>query len=69
MIIMAGLTTEPLLSLKELSALVGVPVNTLYRWRYQGEGPKAYRLGRHVRYRRSDVEAWLASCVETSDWS
>lgn len=55
---------EPLLNLKELSELIGVPVNTLYRWRYRGEGPKGLRLGRHVRYRRSDVEAWLASCAD-----
>ena len=38
-----------------------VPVKTLYQWRYQGKGPRAYRVGRHLRYRWEDVEAWLAS--------
>jgi len=31
----------------------------LYGWRYKGEGPRGYRVGRFVRYRRSAVEAWL----------
>lgn len=61
---MSSAVREPLLSLQELSELLGVPVNTLYRWRCRGEGPKAYRLGRHVRYRRSDVESWLVSCAD-----
>lgn len=55
---------ERLMSLPDLSEFLGVPLNTLYRWRYRGEGPKGYRVGRHVRYRRADVEAWLATCAE-----
>jgi excisionase family DNA binding protein len=39
--------------------LGGVPVGTLANWRYQGRGPRFVKVGRHVRYRRSDVEAWL----------
>jgi excisionase family DNA binding protein len=42
-----------------LADYFGVPVRTVYAWRYRGEGPRAYRIGRHVRYRLSDVEAWL----------
>lgn len=38
---------------------VGHPVHTLYRWRHNGDGPAGYRVGRHVRYRREAVEAWL----------
>jgi len=51
--------TDRLMTLPELSELLGVPVATLYRWRYRGEGPPGYRVGRHVRYRRATVEAWL----------
>lgn len=36
-----------------------VPVATIYNWRWAGKGPRAIRVGRHLRYRRSDVEAWL----------
>ena len=45
----------------EVADYLQVPVKTLYQWRYQGEGPRAYRVGRHLRYRWEDVEAWLAS--------
>lgn len=33
-------------------------VKTLYAWRYRKIGPPAARIGRHLRYRRSDVDAW-----------
>jgi hypothetical protein len=69
---------ERLMTIADLSAMLGVPIDTLYgqklagtayaassrqpsmpRWRHRGEGPRGYRVGRHVRYRRSSVEAWL----------
>ena len=50
---------ERLMTLAELSDLLGVPIGTLYAWRCRGEGPAGYRIGRHVRYRRSVVEAWI----------
>jgi excisionase family DNA binding protein len=49
-----------LLTPSELSEILGVPVATLYSWRYHGKGPAAVRVGRHLRYRSSDVNAWLA---------
>jgi excisionase family DNA binding protein len=49
-----------LLTVDEVSAYLKVPVGTLYNWRSRGEGPRAARLGRHLRYRRSDLEAWIA---------
>ncbi len=36
-----------------------VPVNTLYRWRTTGDGPPAARVGKHLRYRQRDVDAWV----------
>jgi excisionase family DNA binding protein len=50
---------ERLMSITDLSEMLGVPIHTLYRWRHKGEGPVGYRIGRHVRYRRATVEAWL----------
>ena len=32
---------------------------TLEAWRYKGTGPAFIRVGRAIRYRRSDLEAWL----------
>jgi predicted DNA-binding transcriptional regulator AlpA len=48
-----------LLSTEDVARILVVPVNTLYCWRYKGTGPKAYRVGKHLRYRLSDVIAWL----------
>jgi excisionase family DNA binding protein len=50
---------EPLMSPYEVAAYLGVPLRTVYRWRTRGEGPRGYRVGRHVRYRIVDVERWL----------
>ncbi|MET1008016.1 MAG: helix-turn-helix domain-containing protein, partial [Propionibacteriaceae bacterium] len=50
---------ERLLTIVELSEMLGIPVDTLYGWRHRGEGPQGYRIGRHVRYRRAAVEDWL----------
>ena len=52
-------TPNRLLSIPELAEYLGVPVATIYRWRYTRDGPAGYRVGRHVRYRLSDVERWL----------
>jgi predicted DNA-binding transcriptional regulator AlpA len=38
---------------------LGTTVGTLAYWRYMGKGPKFIKLGRAVRYRESDVNAWL----------
>ena len=50
---------ERLLSVADLSEMLGVPIHTLYRWRQDGRGPEGYRVGKHVRFRRAAVEAWL----------
>jgi excisionase family DNA binding protein len=48
---------ERLMSLTDVSEMLGIPVHTLSRWRHNGDGPAGYRVGRHVRYRREAVEA------------
>lgn len=49
------------LSIAELADWLGIPVRTVYRWNHFGTGPPRYRIGGHnVRYRRSEVEEWLA---------
>lgn len=52
--------TDPILNTAEASAITGVPAGTLRFWRYQGRGPRSFKLGgRKVGYKRSDVTAWL----------
>ncbi|MGH9010023.1 MAG: helix-turn-helix transcriptional regulator [Acidimicrobiia bacterium] len=50
---------ERLMTIGELAEYLQVPRETIYRWRKHGGGPSGFRMGRHVRFRRSDVEAWL----------
>jgi excisionase family DNA binding protein len=57
---------DRLLTITDLSEMLGVPVDTLYGWRHRGEGPAGYRIGRHVRYRRAAVEAWLDTQADRS---
>lgn len=50
---------ERLLTVADVADLLGVPVRTVYEWRYKGEGPRGHKVGRYVRYRREAVERWL----------
>ncbi len=43
----------------ELANYLDLPVNTIYRWNHAGGGPKRLKVGKHVRYRLSDVNRWL----------
>ena len=58
----AGL--EPMLSIDELADYLGKPVRTIYDWRLSGRGPRAVRVGRSLRYRVCDVQAWLDAQLE-----
>lgn len=46
-------------TVEDVAEYLGVPRNTLYQWRTKGYGPRGVRVGRHVRYRPDDVNAWL----------
>lgn len=47
---------------------IGASPKTLPRWRWAGTGPAYLKVGRSIRYRRSDLEAWLAGrFVATKD--
>jgi excisionase family DNA binding protein len=48
----------------DVAEYLGVPVKTLYRWRNTGYGPVGCRVGRYVRYRSSDVEAWIDAMTD-----
>ncbi|WP_307652656.1 AlpA family transcriptional regulator [Streptomyces sp. DSM 42143] len=48
-----------LASPSDVAAYLGVPVKTLYQWKYRGTGPAPLKVGRHLRYRWRDVDTWL----------
>ena len=48
-----------LLTIAEAAELLRAPVATLRYWRHQGTGPRSFRLGRRVLYRREDLHAWI----------
>ena len=41
---------------------LGVARITLNKWRQRGKGPIVLKMGGQVRYLKSDLDAWLASC-------
>ncbi len=59
----ATATLAELWSVEEVSAFLRVPVGTLYQWRYRRIGPRAFKVGRRLRYDPADVRAWLAEQV------
>ena len=57
---------DELLSPQDLAGYLDVPVKTVYGWRHRGLGPAGFRVGRHLRYRRSDIEEWISAQLEYS---
>ena len=47
------------LDTKSASGLTGISTVTLEKWRTTGEGPPFVKLGRIVRYRRSDLQDFM----------
>jgi len=41
------------------AAMLGVAPATLVQWRHLGRGPDFHKVGRLVRYKRADLDAFL----------
>ena len=55
---------RPLLGVQEVSDILGIPKATLYRWHSLTTpgntiGPRAFRVGRHLRYSLDDLAAYI----------
>ncbi|WP_425861848.1 helix-turn-helix domain-containing protein [Arthrobacter sp. TWP1-1] len=46
---------------KEICRELQIPEQTFYQWRVKHAGPRAHRIGRHLRISRTDFNAWLAT--------
>jgi predicted DNA-binding transcriptional regulator AlpA len=56
---------DSLLTLSQVLAELRVPRSTFLRWRQLGQAPRAIRLpGGQLRFRRSDLTAWIAAHTE-----
>jgi excisionase family DNA binding protein len=51
---------------KDVAEYLGVPVQTIYQWRTRGYGPPGIRIGKHVRFRPADVEAWVDTQIRAA---
>lgn len=58
-----------ILTIDQAAAYLSIPKATLYTWRTRraGFGPRAVKLGGCLRYRRSDLDAWVAEHLESLD--
>jgi hypothetical protein len=58
---------DALLTTDELAAWLGVCALSVKRWRYAGVGPRfIWVSARSLRYRKSDVVAWLEERAKAS---
>ena len=55
------MSPQLLLTEYDLANVTSLSVVSIRRLRYAGTGPKHVRIGRSVRYRVTDVEAWINS--------
>jgi excisionase family DNA binding protein len=57
-----SVTKNELLTTAQMAEVLGLSKDTLTTWRCTKRYDVPYlKLGRHVRYKRSDVEAWVRS--------
>ena len=54
------------LTTEEAAMLLGLSTSTLNKWRVYGKGPKFLKLGRAVRYRKHDLNAFLVARTRQS---
>jgi len=51
--------TPIFLTQRDVAELLRLPPRTLEDWRQTGSGPPFVKLGRHVRYDRDELLAWV----------
>ena len=62
-----ALLRKPIWTVEELAAFLSLPVKTIYVQRAKGDLCAGYRFGKHVRFKREDVLAWLRPSVTRLD--
>lgn len=57
---------QQLYSQDDVAERLGISTRTLERYRVAGDGPRFVKMGRLVRYRADDLDAWLAGRARSS---
>jgi Helix-turn-helix domain len=52
---------DELIAPEQVAAELHVKTGTLDTWRSQGRGPKFFKVGRNIFYRRADLAEWLGA--------
>lgn len=50
----------------QAAEVLDTPVSTLHYWRHRGTGPRSFKIGKRVMYKRADVEQWLQQQHDTT---
>ena len=53
------ITSNRLLTLNQVQPQVQLSRVTIWRWEKEGKFPKHIKLGRSIRWRESDIQAWI----------
>ncbi|MCQ4043841.1 helix-turn-helix transcriptional regulator [Streptantibioticus rubrisoli] len=48
-----------LANIDEIAEYLDVPKGTIYQWSSRGNGPRLIKVGRHIKARWSDLDAYL----------
>ncbi len=51
------------LTTDEVAELFRTVAGTVRYWRHLGKGPRSFKVGRRVLYRRADVQAWADAAL------
>jgi excisionase family DNA binding protein len=54
-----GTDPDSLVTEVQTAELLNISIRTLQAWRIKLAGPRFVRVGRAIRYRRSDLIAWI----------
>lgn len=52
---------DKLLKEQDVADILSIPVSTLRDWRFRKVGPTYCKIGRHVRYKQSDIDGFVSS--------
>jgi excisionase family DNA binding protein len=50
---------DELWTVEQLAEILQIPTQSVYKQRSLGTGPPGYRVGKYVRFKKSDVMRWL----------